>query len=83
MARLDVVGPAAGAMVDAGNLDTRAAHAIRNDVGRFRYHQLAGAGNAARRPELGVFRQQFFDAVENVQGDPFCGGGVVFGNLGA
>ena len=31
----------------------------------------------------GVLRQQFFDAAENMQGDPFCGGGVVLGNLGA
>ena len=81
--RLQAVGPAACAVVDAGNFDPGAAHAIRNNVGSFRYHQLARAGNAARRAKLGMFGEETLDAVENVQSDPFCSGGVVLGDMGA
>jgi len=49
------VGPAAGAVVDAGDLNSRAAHAVGDDVGRFWYHQLARAGDAAGRAELRIF----------------------------
>jgi hypothetical protein len=35
---LQAVGPAAGGVVDARNLDFRVAHAVGNNVGRFGYH---------------------------------------------
>jgi hypothetical protein len=43
---LQAVGPAAGSVVDARNLDFRVAHAVGNNVGRFGYHQFACAGDA-------------------------------------
>ena len=78
---LQVVGPAANAVVHAGNFNSCAAHAIRNDVGRLRYYQLARVGNPAWRTELGVLRKQTFDAAENVQRDTFCGGRIMFGDV--
>src|SRR6202051_4578400 len=69
--RLKAVRPAACAVVDAGNFDPGAAHAIRNDIGGFRYDQLARAGNAGRCAEVGVFREETFETVENTQSDPF------------
>ena len=70
-------------MVDACNLDLCTAHAVGDDVGSFRYHELAGAGDAARRAELWIFRQQILDAIENVQRDALCGGRIMFGDMGA
>jgi len=63
---LQAVGPAAGGVVDAGNLDFRVAHAAGNNVGRFGYHQFARAGDAAGCAEFRIFRQQVFDAIEDV-----------------
>ena len=80
---LEAGGPAASAVIDAGDFNSGAAHAIRNDVGRFWYHQLARARNAACRTELWVFRKQAFDTVENVQCDTFRGGRIMFGDVSA
>src|SRR5450756_2541698 len=66
---LQAVGPAAGGVVDARNLDFRVAHAVGNNVGRFWYHQFARAGDAAGCAEFRIFRKQVFDAIEDVQGD--------------
>ena len=65
-------------MVDARNLDFRVTHAVGNNVGRFGYHQFARAGDAAGCAEFRIFRQQVFDAIEDVQGDALCGGRVMF-----
>src|SRR5450759_4781681 len=62
---LQAVGPAAGGVVDARNLDFRVAHAVGNNVGRFWYHQFARAGDAAGGAEFRIFRQQVFDAIED------------------
>ena len=45
---LKAVGPAAGGVVDARNLDFCPKHAVRNNVGRFGYHQFARAGDIER-----------------------------------
>jgi hypothetical protein len=80
---LQAVGPAAGGVVDARNLDFRVAHAVGNNVGRFRYYQFARAGDAAGCAEFRIFRQQAFDAIEDVQGDALRGGRIMFGNVSA
>ena len=80
---LQAVGPAAGGVVDAGNLDFRVAHAVGNNVGRFGYHQFARAGDAAGGAEFRIFRQQVFDAIEDVQGDALCGGRIMFIDVSA
>jgi len=81
--RLKAIGPAAGTVVNAGDFDAGAADAIRNNVGGLRNHELTRAGNAARRAELGMLREEAFDTVENVQSDPLCSGGIVLGDMGA
>ena len=48
-----------------------------------RLAQFARAGDAARRTQLPIFRQQVFDAIEDVQGDALCGGRILFGDMGA
>ena len=80
---LQAVGPAAGGVVDARNLDFRVAHAVGNNVGRFGYHQFARAGDAAGCAEFRIFRQQVFDAIEDVQGDALCGGRIMFIDVSA
>ena len=70
-------------MVDARNLDFRVTHAVGNNVGRFGYHQFARAGDAAGCAEFRIFRQQVFDAIEDVQGDALCGGRVMFIDVSA
>jgi hypothetical protein len=80
---LQAVGPAAGGVVDARNLDFRVAHAVGNNVGRFGYHQFTRAGDAAGCAEFRIFHQQVFDAIEDVQGDALCGGRVMFGYVSA
>jgi hypothetical protein len=79
----EAVGPATGAVVDARDFDFRVAHSVGNDVGRLGYHEFAGAGDAAGRAELRIFRQQIFDAVEDVQGDALSGGRIMFGDVRA
>jgi hypothetical protein len=37
-----------------------------DDVGRFRDDEFARSGDAARRPELRVFGEEMFDAVQDV-----------------
>jgi len=81
--RLEAVGPALRRVVDARDLNSRAAHAVGDDVGRFGYHEFARTGDAARRAELRIFRQQIFNAVEDVQGDALCGGRIMFGDVRA
>jgi hypothetical protein len=78
---LQAVGPAARGVVDARDLDFRAAHAVGDDVGRFGYHEFARAGDAAGRAEFRIFREQVLDAVEDVQGDALCGGRIMFGDV--
>jgi hypothetical protein len=70
-------------VVDARDFDFRVAHSVGNDVGRFGYDEFARAGDAARRAELRIFRQQIFNAVEDVQGDALCGGRIMFGDVRA
>ena len=70
-------------MVDADDLDFCAAYAVGSDVGRFGNDQFARAGDAARRAEFRVFRQQIFDAIEDVQGDALGGGRVMLGDVRA
>jgi hypothetical protein len=67
----------------ARNLNSRAAHAVGDDVRRFRYYEFARSGDAAGRAEFRVFRQQVLNAVEDMQGNPFCGGRIMFGNVRA
>jgi len=57
------------------------AHAVRNDVGRFWYHELACAGDAAECAEFRIFREQVFDTVEDVQRDALCSGRIMFGDV--
>jgi hypothetical protein len=45
--------------------------------------EFARAGDAAWGAELGVFRQQVLDTVEDMQGDALCGGRIMFGNVHA
>ena len=45
---LEAVGPAAGAVVDARDFNSRAAHSVGDDVRRFGYHEFAGAGDASK-----------------------------------
>jgi len=80
---LEAVGPAAGCVVDARDFNSRAAHAVGNDVGRFGYHEFACTGDAAGCAEFRVLREQVLDAVEDVQGDALCGGRVMFGDVRA
>jgi hypothetical protein len=82
-ATLQAVGPAAGGVIDARNLDFRVAHAVGNNVGRFGYHQFACAGDAAWGAEFRIFRQQVFDAIEDVQGDALRSGRIMFIDVGA
>ena len=58
-------------------------HAVGNNVGRFWYHQFARAGDAAGCAEFRIFRQQVFDAIEDVQGDALCGGRIMFIDVSA
>ena len=80
---LEAVGPAAGAVVDARDFNSRAAHAVRDDVGRFGYHEFARTGDAAGCAEFRIFQQQVLDAVEDVQGDALCGGRILLGDVRA
>ncbi len=70
-------------MVDARDLDFLVAQAVRDDVGRFRYHEFAGVGDAAGCAEFWIFRQQVLDALEDVQGDALCGGRIMVGDVRA
>ena len=70
-------------MVDARDLNSRAAHAVGDDVGRLGNDEFAGAGDAAGRAELRIFREQVLNTVEDVQGDALCGGRIMFGNVRA
>ena len=40
-------------------------------------------GDAAGCAEFGIFRQQVFDAIEDVQGEALCGGRIMFGYVSA
>ena len=53
-------------MVDAGDFDARATHAVGDNVGRFGLDQFPRAGDPAGGPELRVFGEELFDAVEDV-----------------
>jgi hypothetical protein len=70
-------------------VDTRARFAAsrcalgRDNEGRLRNDEFACAGHAAGRAELQIWRQQLFDAMQNVQGDAFRRRGVVSGDLRA
>ena len=52
-------------------------------AGRFGYHQFACAGDTTGCAEFWIFRQQVFNAIENVQGDALCGGRVMIGDVSA
>src|SRR5580704_16749905 len=75
--------PAAGAVVDAHDLDRGAAQAVGYDVGGFGYDEFARAGNTSCCPKLRVFRKKMLYAVENVQGDALCGSPIMLGDVGA
>ena len=66
-------------MVDAGDFDARATHAVGDNVGRFGDDQFPRAGDPAGGPELRVFGEELFDAVEDVEGDALGGCRVVLG----
>jgi hypothetical protein len=66
---LGAVRPAVGGVVDAGDFDARATHAVGDNVGRFGDDQFPGAGDPAGGPELRVFGEEPFDAVGDVEGD--------------
>ena len=83
LAELEAVGPAAGAVVDARNLDFRAAYAVGDGIGRFGNDEFARSGDAARRAKLRIVRQQVLNTVEDMQGDALCGGRIMFGNVRA
>ncbi len=68
-------------MVDAGDLDFRAAHALGDDVRRFRDDQFARAGDTAGRAEFRVFREQIFHTVEDEQRHALGGGRIMFGDV--
>ena len=70
-------------MVYAGDFDCRPANSIGDNVGRFRDYQFARSGDAARRPEPRVLREEMFDAIEDVEGDAFCSGRVMFADVRA
>jgi hypothetical protein len=53
------------------------------DVGGFGYDEFACAGNTSCCPKLRVFRKKVLYAVENVQGDALCGGGIMLGDVRA
>jgi hypothetical protein len=65
------------------DLNSRAAYAVGDDVGRLGNDEFADAGDAARRAEFGVLRKQVLEAVEDVQRDALCGGRIMFGNVRA
>ena len=68
-----------GGVVDAGDFDARATHAVGDNVGRFGDDQFPRAGDPAGGPELRVFGEELFDAVEDVEGDALGGCRVVLG----
>ena len=70
-----------GGVVDAGDFDARATHAVGDNVGRFGDDQFPRAGDPAGGPELRVFGEELFDAVEDVEGDGGCR--VVLGDVSA
>ena len=72
-----------GGVVDAGDFDARATHAVGDNVGRFGDDQFPRAGDPAGGPELRVFGEELFDAVEDVEGDALGGCRVVLGDVSA
>jgi hypothetical protein len=72
-------GPAARAVVHAGDFDCRPANSIGDDVGRFRDYEFARSGDATGIAELGVLREKMLDAIDDVQGDALRGGRIMFG----
>jgi hypothetical protein len=78
---LQALGPAARAVVHAGDFDRRPANSIGDDVGRLRDYEFARSGDAARRAELRILGEEMFDAIQDVQRDALCGGRVMFGDV--
>ena len=70
-------------MIDRRDFDFCAAHAVGNDVGRFRYDEFTRAGDETGSAEFRIFRQQVFDTVEDVKGDAFGRGGILLGDVRA
>jgi hypothetical protein len=82
-AHLWALGPAAGAVVHAGDFDCPSANAVGDDVGRFRDDEFARSGDATRCSEPRIFREEIFDAIQNVESDAPCGGRVMLGDVRA
>ena len=70
-------------MVDAGDFDARATHAVGDNVGLFGDDQFPRAGDPAGGAELRVFGEELFDAVGDVEGDALGGCRVVLGDVSA
>ena len=68
-------GLARGGQARAGDFDARASHAVGDYVGRFGDDQFPRAGDPAGGPELRVFGEELFDAVEDVEGDALAAAG--------
>jgi len=73
--------PGASVVIDAQNLQRRAADSIGDNEGRFRNDEFACSGDAAGVAEPRIWRQQLFDAMQNVQGDAYCRRRIVYRNL--
>jgi hypothetical protein len=80
---LQPLRPAAGAVVHAHDLDRRAAHAIRDDVGGFGYDEFARSRHASRSPKFRILRKELLYGVEDVRGDALCGGRIMLGDVRA
>ena len=70
-------------VIDAQNFQRRVGYAVGNDKGRFRNSEFACAGYATGVAELQIWRQQLFDAMQNVQGDVLPSRRVVNGDVRA
>ena len=56
---------------------------VQDDVGRFRDDEFSRSGDATRCSEPRIFREEIFDAIQNVESDAPCGGRVMLGDVRA
>jgi hypothetical protein len=81
--RLQALGPAAGAVIDAQDFQRVVANPIGDDGRRFRNDELPRSINTAGMTELRIFREKMLDAMKDVGRDAFGGDWVILSNIGA
>jgi hypothetical protein len=76
-AGLQALGPSAGVVIDAQDLQHIVVHAVGDNEGSFADDEFARPWRAAGMTELRVFQKKLFDTMKDVQGDALGRGRIL------